>query len=82
MSDKVTVLYRRYRPSNGSEGMIFEERFCDHCMNNDPDNGCDILMRAFWYQIEAPEYPTEWITDADDPAGIQNPRCTAFKERL
>jgi len=79
---KVTVLYHLYRPSNGTEGEIFMERFCYRCTKlsvDDDSKDCDILTRSFWYAIGDPEYPKEWI--ANDATGLQDPRCTAFEAR-
>lgn len=40
---------RKYRPSNGTEGMIFMDKFCD------------IISNTMAYDINDPEYPKEWI---------------------
>lgn len=77
MNKAVKTLYRPYRPSNGTEGMIFEEQFCDRCVKNDPEKGCEIQLNAFCYQIDDPQYPKEWIEDGN----LENPRCTAFEAR-
>ena len=68
-----------YRPSNGSEGMEFEARFCDHCSrdaafreNMDGADGCPILAAVFIYDVDQQQYPKEWIEDDNGP------RCTAF----
>lgn len=36
------------------------------------DRMCDIQARTFMHQVKDPEYPIEWIEDANGP------RCTAF----
>lgn len=68
---------RKYRPSNGTEGMGFTEHFCDNCINQhpDPDNKkqCKILMRSMCYDLKDPEYPSEWTYDEQN-----RPTCTAF----
>lgn len=67
----------KYRPSNGTEGMMFTEHFCDRCINQhpDPDNKkqCMILCRSMCYSVDEPEYPEEWIYDEND-----RPTCTAW----
>ena len=68
-----------YRPSNGTEGLVFQDHFCVRCIY-DGDEGrvakyCDILSRTMIYEIEDPEYPREWIYDKDG-----QPICTAFEE--
>src|SRR5215217_6576896 len=67
-----------YRPSNGTEGMIFEENFCNQCihMHPDPDKSpqCDKVLCAMCFDIGEPDYPKEWIQDDNG----DNARCTAF----
>lgn len=67
---------RHYRPSNGTEGTCFEEKFCMNCINCDPNpNGkkqCDIWMHAIMFDLNDEEYPKEWVYDHED-----NPTCTA-----
>lgn len=70
---------KKYRPSNGSEGMAFTDHFCDHCINQhpDPDNPkqCMILCRTMCYNVTDKEYPEEWTYDANG-----SPTCTAWKK--
>lgn len=67
-----------YYPSNGTEGMHFTSQFCDHCIHDNPDPDkkpkCDILTAAMCFYPTDPEYPREWIEDANG----RNPRCTKF----
>lgn len=59
-----------YTPSNGTEGMRFEEEFCHHCIREDADGaGCMIFAAAFFG-----DQPPEWTHDAEGC-----PTCTAFK---
>lgn len=55
-----------YRPSNGTEGCMFESLWCEPCAmeNYDPETntgGCDILMRSLAFNLNDAEYPKEWI---------------------
>lgn len=63
---------RPYRPSNGTEGTIFEDRFCCQCSKQDV---CEIMQYAWLHDIGDPEYPAEWIYG---PGGV--PQCTAFEK--
>ena len=70
-----------YRPSNGSEGMEFEHRFCNRCererlwREDDFENdACGIHTWATAVSVDHPRYPTEWVQDE------RGPRCTAFVE--
>lgn len=65
-----------WRPANGSEGDWFESRFCDHCAKPQLVNGtwdCPIQTNAFFFDLDDPEYPPEWIMENGAP------RCTAFE---
>jgi hypothetical protein len=71
---------RKFRPSNGTEGMIFVENFCDHCKhekfchtNNDNDKKCDILTNSMMHNVDEPEYPAELIYGDDG-----QPTCTKY----
>lgn len=59
-----------FYPSNGTEGMIFIDAFCEQCIHErwlhrqDQDRDedkCDILSRTMIYKPGDPEYPEEWI---------------------
>jgi hypothetical protein len=63
-----------YRPSNGTEGMIFEENYCEQCKKCNED-GCIILFSAVVYEINEPLYPKEWVFDSEG-----SPTCTAFEK--
>jgi hypothetical protein len=74
---------RPYRPSTGTEGVCFDQHWCEHCTRDaeyrsDPDNvdpalGCQLIANALAFNIGHPKYPKEWIYDNDG-----NPCCTAF----
>ncbi len=83
MSDET----RPYRPSNGSEGMSFEARFCGTCSKWDstetPEGyevGCMIQFAASVFSVSDgvghDAYPEEWVT-----GGELGPRCTAYAQR-
>jgi hypothetical protein len=64
-----------YRPSNGTEGMMFMEYFCDRCIYNSEEEGCEIIMRTMMHDVSEPEYPSEWLHDFKG-----RPQCTQFIE--
>ncbi len=70
---------RKYRPSNGTEGMGFIETYCANCIHENPNPelkpNCDILSRTMWYGVNDKEYPTEWVYNEDN-----KPCCTEFKK--
>lgn len=73
-----------FMPSNGTEGMVFCDAFCDRCIHekfshtqNHNDAKCDIYNRSiiYWYEPENPEYPKEWrFNDEGWPV------CTAWQK--
>jgi len=74
----------RYRPSNGTEGEWFIGNWCGNCARDksilegisldecDDDQKCDIIARTFAYDMNHPDYPTEWVRTENGPI------CTAF----
>jgi len=75
-----------YRPSNGTEGDMFEDRFCNRCKREakyrrtgDGADGCKIATAVFIYDVDDPKYPKEWVVNKwGDPYG-RTSRCTAFR---
>ena len=67
-----------YRPSSGSEGVWFEDKFCSKCTKqpiNSNDGGCNILLHMMCYDTDEAEYPQE----VQLIGGI--PTCLAFDSR-
>lgn len=69
---------RKYLPPNGTEGMAFEEKFCERCWRdaayrNGTGDGCKILAAASVARYG--EGPKEWVYDSN-----LHPTCTAFAE--
>jgi len=67
-----------YRPVNGTEGEIFEGKYCNHCRREpigDSIHGCSIRMRVMVYEVGHKLYPKQWI-EIDGA-----PQCTAFDDR-
>ena len=67
----------KYRPSNGTEGEMFMEKWCWQCereraYEEDDEPPCPILDASMAYSIDDPKYPEEWVQDNEGP------RCTAF----
>ncbi len=67
-----------YRPSNGCEGMDFQNQWCCECVKYGPPPerpSCDILAASFSYLIGDENYPKEWVYGQDG-----RPSCTAFEK--
>lgn len=67
-----------YRPSNGSEGRMFQARFCDHCIREDreAEDYCPIYTAAFVFGEHEEGYPAEWVHNVKG-----EPSCAAYKAR-
>ena len=82
---------KKYRPSNGTEGRIFQELFCENCKRDEvfrktQSNSCNILVITLYLGTDEPDYPEEWIWNPDKclDKGLKfgtefSPRCTAFE---
>lgn len=72
---------KKYCPSNGTDGMIFQGHYCDHCLHDKfnhtqdfNDKQCEILNQAFLIaDSRDPAFPKEWQYDEND-----RPTCTAY----
>ena len=77
-----------YRPSNGTEGEIFDGMWCDHCERDrryrenwtddnmpDAEDGCPILADTLIFNTADAEYPKQWRYDE---SGV--PECSGFVE--
>lgn len=67
----------RYRPSNGTEGAFFIEAWCCKC-ERDRNQDCPIVAATFVYDVDDPEYPSEWCYDETADPLAAEPKCTAF----
>ena len=73
-----------FRPSNGTEGMTFDDAFCNRCEHDrawreranleDNPRGCQILSDAMLYDQDDNLFPKEWQYDEDGW-----PTCTEFE---
>lgn len=76
----ISHLPQKYRPSNGTEGLLFMESFCFRCRKDNFDmstgaGGCQILADSLCFDIDDPNYPREWVYIDGEPT------CTAFEAR-
>ena len=73
------MMAEKYRPSNGTAGIAFDDQWCSNCerdrawREDDKNDPCQILSNTMIYNVDDPEYPAEWIYGADG-----RPCCTAF----
>ena len=71
--------------SNGSEGMYYEERFCDRCVHrgNDQDGGCVVWLAHLLYSYKEANSDSnaKHILDLLIPPakdGLSNDQCAMF----
>lgn len=67
-----------YRPSNGTEGGIFEEQFCDQCVK-DREQDCPIHTAVMVYDELDAKYPKEWVIPENTTSWPGEAKCTAFQ---
>src|SRR5690554_1409802 len=86
MKESMKVLYqfpqsagKPFRPCNGTEGMMFNEVFCNRCWRDakyrrtrDGRDGCPILAASFLHNVGDEGYPKEWVFNSEGW-----PVCTA-----
>lgn len=69
---------KKYRPSNGTEGMWFISEFCEHCRRENPGDvetrKCKILTKTMLYDVNEKDYPKEWTYDEKG-----DPTCTKYE---
>lgn len=67
---------KKYRPSNGTEGSIFYDKYCANCIheNDIPPNrkNCNIFTKTLLYDVDDDDYPKEWCYVDGKPT------CTAW----
>lgn len=63
----------KYRPSNGSEGDMFMDRWCSDCKRDHLT--CEIIAAANCFDTADDNYPPEWTYREDG-----QPCCTAHEE--
>lgn len=66
---------KKYRPANGAEGDFFMDKFCFHCRKDSEDAQCSLLIATMVYDVDEPEYPSEWVQNEGGIGGY----CTAFE---
>ena len=73
-----------FMPSNGTEGMMFTEAFCDQCIHEKfshtqkhGDKQCGIMDNSmiYWYEDNYAEKVPEWKFDSEGW-----PHCTAWEK--
>jgi len=71
------IMMKKYRPSNGTEGMSFMQFHCNQCIHENPHPDkkpkCDIVTLTMCYDLNDPEYPNEWCYNSEG-----QPTCTKF----
>jgi len=62
-----------YRPSNGTEGEMFQEKNCLKCVYWGIGLGCPIYLQTIMFAVDEDDYPNQWRYDKDD-----KPICNCF----
>lgn len=65
----------KYRPANGTDGMIFMDKFCSNCCRK---TRCNIMDNSMIFDKKDKQYPKQLVLDESG-----NGTCTNFnKERV
>lgn len=64
---------KAYRPANGTEAALFETQWCGSCSK---EATCDIMLTAWAYDADEPDYPPELVFDSRG-----EPECTAHDKQ-
>lgn len=68
-----------YRPSSGTEGMMFTEKWCERCARyGEEGEGCNIWLLSCIHSTSHPDYPKEWVTGDRGATALSEAMCTAF----
>jgi hypothetical protein len=66
--------------SNGTEGMLYEERYCSRCIHADPEHACPIWMLHGLHNYEECNKPSSFlhvlIPRSKDK--LDNEQCSMF----
>ena len=67
----------KYQPSNGTEGMIFMDKFCGQCIHEHipTEKYCKIVALTMGLDKKDKDYPNEWTYDEEG-----KPTCTKWKK--
>lgn len=64
-----------YRPTNGFEGVDFQNEWCMTCRHYHVQAGCPILNASMMYETDEPGYPNQWIYGKDG-----RPECVGYSK--
>jgi len=63
---------KKWRPSNGTEGDLFQQSYCEGC-TKDVNGDCPIIAATMAFDVDDASYPSEWRYGEDG-----QPMCSAF----
>jgi hypothetical protein len=73
--------------SNGTEGMMYEERWCNRCHHEDDERGCPVMLAHLLYAYDLcnkKSDPGKVMLDMlipMDAKGLYPEKCSMFVER-
>jgi hypothetical protein len=70
--------------ANGTENMMYEERYCAKCIHDGEESGCAVMLAHMLFNYEECNNPESilhlLIPRSDD--GLGNERCRMFADKV
>jgi len=67
--------------SNGTEGALYEDAYCDKCVHKHPEHGCPALEAHLMWNYEECIKRDSILHKIIPPNGTGNDQCIFFKEK-
>ena len=67
--------------SNGTEVIIYEEKYCERCVHLHPEHGCPALDAHYEWNYEECNNPNSILHKIIPRRGTENRKCYFFKEK-
>ena len=66
--------------ANGTEGEIYENRYCSHCVHYHEEYSCPVLQAHVLWNYDECNKPDSLLHKMIPRAGVENQQCIFFQE--